>query len=552
METHRLTALSPEQHLLVRAILRDGREFFSSRRAFDVIVKRSVSWTLDDLYDDYKALQCALCSSVICHSKCLGYDINTAVMNAHQVRWHRQLFGIFTRLEGHSDDKTALDSYSARVSSTRSRCPDRFVTVARDLISCWLGSAPVLMDLHPKHGPGAVAEGYKNHEKPYNSILFNQLAPFGGEDLLYLNKNHRDMGTLPIRWFKHPTTRVVLVPKDLRRPRIISAEPCTMQFLQQGVARYIVQRCEAYCPYLNFSDQGINANMTINCWDRIATLDMSDASDLVSRRLVAQVFPPDWRRLLFALRSHFAELPDGSKIPLRSFAPMGSALCFPVESVVFAAISVAAILCADGGTSYTREELKLCRVYGDDIIVPLKYAEFVSAVLRECGFQPNASKCCYRTVFRESCGMETWAGVDITITRPRSLSPFHISAAKRREIHGMPMADHAKSLWQQGFTQSAVFLASLITFPVAIGNRPGYYPADVFAHCAGRIRWNPLLQRCEQQVLTPVQVSRTSHTGTTWNHLFLHLTSGWQSEQVLVPRLSAKNKWVAAAPLGER
>jgi len=111
-----------------------------------------------------------------------------------------------------------------------------------------------------------------------------------------------------------------------------------------------------------------------------------------------------------------ALLPNGDVIRLHKFAPMGSALCFPVECLVFAAIVEASIKEVGG-----RPHESQYRVYGDDIIVESEYAETVVSRLIQNGFIPNKDKSYTYTksslIYRESCGGEYLNGDDVTPIR---------------------------------------------------------------------------------------------------------------------------------------
>lgn len=542
------TELTVIQHELLLAVFHDCREFYPSRQAFDRDHKRLRSATLVDLYKDWKAVNANLAS---------GNPVSSAVLanwptpnTPESVQAMRQVLGLFSRLEGFSDDSLALEAYSARVSSARGRCPSGLDSHARSLIETWLGPAPVLADLLPKHGPGAVAERLRDaRDKAYLTTMYPQLIPFGGKTLLHLNDNHSVHEPYKLTEFKHPTTRVVCVPKDFVKPRVISTEPLTMQFLQQGLCQYMMSVIEARCPYINFRDQSVNALLSKNLAN--ATLDMSNASDTVSRRIVHQLFPPDWVKLLFALRSHFAVLPSGRKVPLRCFAPMGSALCFPVEAIVFTAITVA-ILIADKGEGYVKANKRSIAVYGDDIIVPRDSGSIVMRGLALCGFQPNSQKCCIDGRFRESCGAEWYDGHDVTVVRPRSLLVMACHNERLAGLTELPMVTHAKALMQRGFLSAAKYLAERCNFPVALGDGPGYAPSILPWPWPGRTRWNPEYQRLEQQALLPVEGARLSDTGTGYAMLFMHLSAGWRSQRVTQPRPKPKLRWVSAAPLRER
>lgn len=553
MKTADLNVLTTDQRDLLLLVFKDGREFYPSRASFDADYRSLSKATLLDLYTAWKAFNTALAQSTgedIVPGVLTHLSVNPFTAKPAMIRFIRQVLGLYSRLEGHVDPDAALASFAQRVSHARARLPEPYVARARAFVSSWLGPCPALLDLYPKHGPGAVAEGLKQHEKVHIPTYFRQLDAVGGVSLLYLNETHMQMEPHPkLKVLKHPITRVISVPKDFSKPRIISAEPCSMQFLQQGVARYMMSVLESRCPYLNFRDQSVNA-LLAQQWQHVATLDMSDASDTVSRRIVKQLLPDDWFVLLSSLRSHFVRMPDGTIVPCRAFAPMGSALCFPVESLIFAAVTGSVLSMIENGKYLSRQK-HLFRVYGDDIIVPRDSAQAVMAVLRVTGFKPNESKCCYRGLFRESCGAEWWGGDDVTVVRPRSLNARAVMLDRSATME-MPMALHAKALYNRGFLRAANHLASLCDFPVAIGDGPGYNPSELAWPRPGRIRWNPKLQRCEQEALLPVQGGTPSYTGDLYGALFLALTGGWSSERVLQPRLKPKLRWVAARPLSER
>jgi hypothetical protein len=120
--------------------------------------------------------------------------------------------------------------------------------------------------------------------------------------------------------------------------------------------------------------------------------------------------------LLEASRTDYVELPDGDFIPLKKFAGMGSAVCFPLESIVFFALGVGTIAAISGMTF--EHAATLVYVYGDDLIVPQRYAASVMEAGVSLGMIPSEKKCFFRSVnratFRESCGCDAFGGVDIT------------------------------------------------------------------------------------------------------------------------------------------
>jgi hypothetical protein len=304
-------------------------------------------------------------------------------------------------------------------------------------------------DIVPRHGPGAVATGERLEDKWDFSRLYrpiHQVYPYydyfivgGGTELIdrkewYMNLARLDQGR----------AKVVLVPKDSRGPRLISCEPLEYQWVQQGLGRKIVQHLESFYMtkgQVNFTDQSINRELAqrssvfslkgeilstfgigpkqLNC--AFATIDLKDASDRVSLELVRQVFKrvPNLLRALEACRTSSTLLPDGRIVEFNKFAPMGSALCFPVEAFCFWVLLVAAI------SRHRRERQRVVAksvfVYGDDIIIPVRDADLSIQSLEKFALKVNHSKCCIHGPFRESCGMDAFKGVPVTPIRIKTL-----------------------------------------------------------------------------------------------------------------------------------
>jgi len=293
-------------------------------------------------------------------------------------------------------------------------------------------------DIVPKHGPGAVATGEKGGEKSYFSRLYTHAEryyPFSGYFTLGVSQIADTLDKIgDLQVLEHGTAKVVLVPKDSRGPRLISCEPLELQWLQQGLLRKLVPWIEGHRltkGHVNFTDQTANRRLALSgsLTNRWVTLDMKDASDRVSLRLVEELFAgTELLEALKATRSSETRLPDGIASPkgesslrrrtvqLKKFAPMGSAVCFPVESIVFYALAVATLTCY-GWTS--RDARAAVYVYGDDLIVrPEAYRHLLKHFPRYA-LRFNESKCCVTGLFRESCGCDAYKGVDVTPIRLR-------------------------------------------------------------------------------------------------------------------------------------
>jgi len=275
----------------------------------------------------------------------------------------------------------------------------------------------------PVHGPGIVATGEKPHEKRLFTVKYRRVhEQWPYYRWLYVNATHLldCVRTYRARTVEEVgTNKVLFVPKDSRGPRTIACEPLVYQFLQGGLRRSLYEYIESHSltkGRINFTDQGINQQLAYQSskTGRHATVDMKDASDRVSNSLVEYLFE-DTKLLkpMQALRTPFSLLPSGEVVPLKKFAAMGSALCFPIEAVVFFSIIRAVQLYYDLDTSLY--------VYGDDIICDPRVIDFVLPIFDAIGLVINLKKTSSTGLFRESCGSEFYDGHDISYIKCRTL-----------------------------------------------------------------------------------------------------------------------------------
>lgn len=200
------------------------------------------------------------------------------------------------------------------------------------------------------------------------------------------------------------------VPKNWKTDRTISVGPLGNTYMQLGVGEMISARLKRVGIDLstqeNNQQAAFEASKLNGDWgDGYVTLDLSMASDTLSRELVRYFLPEDWYRVLDALRCQATKLPDGSVVRLSKFSAMGNGFTFPLETLVFYALSQAVMSCT---SHYNR-----IWVYGDDIIVPRGCALLLSEVLRWCGFSINHEKSFIHGEFYESCGADYLGGIPV-------------------------------------------------------------------------------------------------------------------------------------------
>jgi hypothetical protein len=300
---------------------------------------------------------------------------------------------------------------------------------ARGLVTrCLTGIDP--LDIVPRHGPGAVATGEKPDQKMHLKRIYDSVEEcYPASEYYFLNAKHLfdewDSQYWSLDHVDEPQAKVMLVPKDSRGPRLISAEPLEVQFLQQGLGRKLVQRIERHPltkGHVNFTDQTVNRKLALrgSVDGKWSTLDLKEASDRVSLALVKELFGgtgllPN----LLALRSKSTVLPDGRVVRMGKYAPMGSALCFPVEALCFWALAVACIhVC---GQKSLKTALSSVYVYGDDIIVRGGDEKYLLQYFHYFGLRLNDGKCCYTGLFRESCGCDAYRGHVVTPIKVKRL-----------------------------------------------------------------------------------------------------------------------------------
>lgn len=277
------------------------------------------------------------------------------------------------------------------------------------------------LDIHPKHGPGAVATKQRLSGKyKWTNVAssITDVYPFDAYFCASLGHVCDRYNEFELIASQSLPAKVVLVPKDSRGPRLISCEPVDYQWIQQGLGRAIVVHAERHPltrDNVRFTNQSPNRNAALagSYNGRYATLDLKEASDRVSTALVRLLFPDHLYKYLEACRSLSTTLPNGEILPLKKFAPMGSALCFPIL-----ALTVWALLRA---VTDDADTIKSIYVYGDDVIVPTTFVENAIEQLEAFGLKVNRDKSCTSGFFRESCGMDAYKGVDVTPIRLRTV-----------------------------------------------------------------------------------------------------------------------------------
>lgn len=437
------------------------------------------------------------------------------------IRAVRQISLLCSKIFLVADDarvKAAMRSYAEVDSEVPTQLPEDFL---REFESTFLENfGSFFQDLEndlfenglmPAHGPGATANRLSQNEKWSCDVWTDRLENAGAhayDTLCVSAADYLASDLIHLGEAEEPPVRVIPVPKTMKTPRIIAMEPSWMMYVQQGLFHAmteVMRRPQHYWIYesICWETQEFNRYLCKD-WKRYATIDLSEASDRVPLALVERMLRrfPFVRGLILASRSTKAELPDGTIVPLRKFASMGSAMCFPIETLVFA---TCALMGGDRKSlsisRYFRNPRRF-RVYGDDIIVPIDIVPSVLEVLEECSFKVNTNKSFWNGKFRESCGADWYDGHDVSVVRIRHQLP----ESRQSGISILKAVDLHNRLFARGLRGSAKYVESLICklgFPYYAPEGAACFAMWTDDESLVRWRTSKTLQRAEVRCLIP-------------------------------------------------
>lgn len=380
----------------------------------------------------------------------LVFDADTGLIldepSIPAIKGIRQIAYAFKKMKSICSPKRVNKAYAGYIEDEHALSTALAPEIIDDFIEvsnlCWsnlsLGGLTPTWDLLPKHGPGATAERISGNAKYKFRCWHDRLERYFPMDAFAFSS----INALESSAFKNVTVvqsdeempaRVISVPKTQKAPRLIAIEPVCNQYTQQALSRLLIKEIEGSKltrGHVNFASQQVNRDLALKSSrsGRMATLDLTSASDRVPLSLAIRMFDcnPELQGAILACRSRQAQLPNGDLVTLKKFASMGSALCFPIESMYFYTICVAALLRKRNLPVTYRNIYKVSRdvyVYGDDIIVPTNDADAVIDHLQKYYCKVNIPKSFWTGKFRESCGMDAYAGEEVTPTYVRERRP---------------------------------------------------------------------------------------------------------------------------------
>jgi hypothetical protein len=210
------------------------------------------------------------------------------------------------------------------------------------------------------------------------------------------------------------------VPKSFKALRSIMPDTLAGSFYNSGMGEVIKYRLKQFTGMdLDTAQERhrrvarmASLDFTRDARNRLATVDMSQASDRVSLDLLAWILPPQWFKVIMHGQIRRYQW-CGENHAIESAATMGLGHTFALETLVHYAL-----------TRATCEGLRASRrhfviVYGDDIICPSWVIPYLVEVFRNCHMKLNEDKSYWGlSDFRESCGADWFRGYDVRPVMP--------------------------------------------------------------------------------------------------------------------------------------
>jgi hypothetical protein len=356
-------------------------------------------------------------------------------MDLHFVDLNRNGISSFSEPEfGLVEDTSSIDDTTLKTTQ-----------LVADIVVSFLGGFDPL-EWKTRHGPGAVSDSRSDRRFKYDfpgwPSRLDQIFPYAdfafANNALWADAVAHDSDFSPY-FNSEVASKLIAVPKTFRAPRLIASEPTAHQWCQQSIRDFLM-RSIAKTPIagsISFEDQTRNQVLALEASHTRAhaTIDLSSASDRISCWVVERLFrrSPSLLNALKASRTRYIRQDIDLKSPklhkLRKFSTMGSAVTFPVQTILFTIIAISAVLVTRQQkvtiANIRRIADREVQVFGDDIVVPIDSWVETMDILKAFGLKVNTAKTFGVGNFRESCGMDAYDGnivSKVNILRYPSLS----------------------------------------------------------------------------------------------------------------------------------
>ena len=473
----------------------------------------------------------------------------------------------FTELFACKDDHPLLPFGIEDGEPSSSRQLAEYIQRSADIIAAQLGRFDP-SEWRFAHGPGAVSDQKRYSDKyrfphwPQKLETVYKMAEFAFANHLHWVAHVQALDDAVLLVQHEPPSKLIVVPKTAKGPRLICSEPVAHQWCQQTIKDYVSKRISStvLASCVSFDNQKLSqaAALSASRDGSSMTIDLSSASDRLSLWIVERMFRsnPTLLSALHACRTRWLINNIDKKLPkyliLKKFAPMGSACTFPIQTVVYGCVSLACLAYArrlEPTICNLRKLAKEVRIFGDDIIVPKDCGTLVTGALQDLGFKVNADKTYGTGLFRESCGCDAWSGHDVTpsyvLTRPERARPESVISSVEACWNFFEKNWHAASEFIKSTTQTVASL-KLPSGPCRSG--PLKWPTGGWLEFPSRKRWNQTLHRMEYLTSVPIgkQEKVPTYGSTSLLQYFTESPSPddfWMAGVGLRSRLHLKSRW---------
>lgn len=205
------------------------------------------------------------------------------------------------------------------------------------------------------------------------------------------------------------------VPKYTHISRSICTEPSLNMFFQLGLGKILEDRLADYfgidMSVQQFKNRELARRGSLGLG--FSTYDLESASDSIGLKMCRWLLPRWFNHYLERLRSP-CTLIGSDEHELHMVSTMGNGFTFPLQTIIFSCMVEASYrVCGVPLHKPYGKEMGSFAVFGDDIIVDSRAGRCLEFLLKACGFVVNPSKSFVEGPFRESCGADYYAGVNI-------------------------------------------------------------------------------------------------------------------------------------------
>jgi hypothetical protein len=208
---------------------------------------------------------------------------------------------------------------------------------------------------------------------------------------------------------------VAAVPKSYKAARVIAME----SVIRQMRAHQVFKILDRHSPEnINLHDQNENAYLAQHgsIFNDLVTVDMSAASDSISKAFARSVFPARFMRLIEPCLGLYITYDGVNTRPMHMLSTSGNNLTFWLESMVFLCVDVEAaklVKLFGGSCDQYIDGLAIPHIFGDDQVVHSATYETVADMMDILGLKLNREKTYFDGPFRESCGGDFYQGIPV-------------------------------------------------------------------------------------------------------------------------------------------